>query len=384
MIKDRNILAFGDDWGRNPSTIQHIVKVFARQNRIIWVGSLGLRKPSFRFQDVIRIVEKISVILKPSDRTDKLGNPVCIHPMVIPFHDFSLAYKINMSSVKRSVNAVFKKYDVNRPILIASYPWIADLLGEFGETSSHYICQDDYTQFEGAFNFIGAAERRVIDRVDCAFFISDSLMKQRAGRQPRAYLLPQGVDVGHFTTVRREGSESVPEFKKPVVGFFGLFSEWVDIALIHRCAKQYPHATFLLVGKSVVDLSELRQEPNVKYVGEVAYQRLPQYARQFDVGLIPFRINELTLAANPLKLLEYMANGTAVVSTRLPEVEKFKPLVSVAQNDNDFVSLVGNALNERTEDARNKRKLKAVDYSWERIAENVSSIVEECEREKRK
>ncbi len=36
---------------------------------------------------------------------------------------------------------------------------------------------------------------------------------------------------------------------------------------------------------------------------------------------MPFRINELTLNANPLKVREYLAAGLPVVSTPIPEVE---------------------------------------------------------------
>ena len=41
------------------------------------------------------------------------------------------------------------------------------------------------------------------------------------------------------------------------------------------------------------------------------------------MGIIPFVINELTRAVNPIKLREMMAAGCPVVSTALPEVEKY-------------------------------------------------------------
>ena len=37
---------------------------------------------------------------------------------------------------------------------------------------------------------------------------------------------------------------------------------------------------------------------------------------------MPFKVNELTLNANPLKVREYLAAGLPVVSTAIPEVER--------------------------------------------------------------
>ena len=58
MIKKRDIIVFGDDWGRYPSTIQYLAQELAKDNRILWIGSLGLRKPKFHYKDFKRIYEK--------------------------------------------------------------------------------------------------------------------------------------------------------------------------------------------------------------------------------------------------------------------------------------------------------------------------------------
>ena len=63
MLKNRNIIIFGEDWGRFPSTTQHIGKVLLKFNRIMWVGSLAHRKPNFSIKDFVRILEKLRSII---------------------------------------------------------------------------------------------------------------------------------------------------------------------------------------------------------------------------------------------------------------------------------------------------------------------------------
>ena len=77
----------------------------------------------------------------------------------------------------------------------------------------------------------------------------------------------------------------------------------------------------MVLGKATTDVSALASLPNVHLLGRKPYADLPAYCKGFDVALMPFRLNELTLNANPLKVREYLAAGLPVVSTPIPEVE---------------------------------------------------------------
>src|SRR5205823_13577165 len=61
---------------------------------------------------------------------------------------------------------------------------------------------------------------------------------------------------------------------------------------------------------------------NVYFLGRKPYADLPRYAKAFDVALMPLKVNELTLASNPLKVREYLPAGLPVVSTAIHEVER--------------------------------------------------------------
>ena len=128
--------------------------------------------------------------------------------------------------------------------------------------------------------------------------------------------------------------------------------------------------SFVLVGKQTTGLSAVRGLPNVHLLGQKRYTLLPAYCRGFDVGIIPFRTSDLTLRANPLKLREYLAAGLPVVSTPLPEVARYGPLVHLAEGAPAFIQAIAAALGERSPALDRTRSSAMESESWEaRVAE---------------
>jgi len=382
MLIGRDIVIFGDDWGRYPSTIQHIARVLLRSNRIFWIGSLGLRRPHLRISDVRRVWEKGFRMFSTSKEGSHASGPICLHPVVMPLHDNALFHRLTMASVRRAIRNAMDSLNAKNPVILSSSPWTEALLGEFEESSAHYFCLDDYTLFDDVFQSVRNAEQEFIKQADSCFFVSDALRAKHGENARNAYILPQGVDVAHFAKSGSDTGVTAVPGNKPVVGFIGLVASWIDLELIARCAHAYPEAIVVIIGKVAVNESLLPRAPNIMYLGEISYDLLPGYMRRFTVGLIPFVVNELTVAANPLKLLEYMAAGMPVVSTNLPEVAKFEPLVYVAKNSDDFLELVGCALRENGLDRARQRKEKAAEFSWENITENICAIIGDLEKQK--
>jgi glycosyltransferase involved in cell wall biosynthesis len=160
------------------------------------------------------------------------------------------------------------------------------------------------------------------------------------------------------------------DLPRPVIGFFGLLADWVDLDLVRAMAMARPHWSFVLVGKQATGIGAVRGLPNVHLLGQKPYALLPAYCRGFDVGIIPFRTNDLTLRANPLKLREYLAAGLPVVSTPLPEVARYRSFVHLAEGASGFTRAVTAALAERSPALDRARALTMESESWEtRVAE---------------
>ena len=137
-------------------------------------------------------------------------------------------------------------------------------------------------------------------------------------------------------------------------------------------------------GKSLVDVSNL-QKPNVHLLGRKAYADLPPYMKRFDVGLIPFRLNELTRNVNPIKLREYFSAGLPVVSSDIPEVrhyadDKFgdEPGAlgcGVYGTHEEMLALCEKALAADTKSARQRRCDAMQAETWEKKVEALGNHI---------
>src|SRR5919206_779160 len=89
---------------------------------------------------------------------------------------------------------------------------------------------------------------------------------------------------------------------------------------------------------------------------------------RFDVGLLPYLINEFTAGIMPVKLKEYLAAGLPVVSTPLPEVchfaEQHRGLVRFADSAEKFVASFRAALADNSPEAVDRRVAVAREYDW--------------------
>src|SRR5439155_3472018 len=192
-------------------------------------------------------------------------------------------------------------------------------------------------------------ERRLMEKSDCVIVSSSPLLETKRQHNQNTFLVTHGVDVPHFRMacdLETEVPEDIKTLRRPVIGFFGLIADWVDLDLIRSLAHARPDWTFVLIGKVVTDTRALQSLKNVHFLGQKPYQLLPAYAKGFDIAILPFVMNELTLAANPLKLREYLAAGLPVVSSAIPEAKGLGTLMRAAHSLADFLDQMQELLSE--------------------------------------
>jgi len=371
-LQGASIICFAHDWGGDPTSKTHIMRILARKNRVLWVNSIGMRRPAASGRDMRRILDKLAKSLRGCQEVEP--NLFVANPLVIPLPGWGLADRINSDLLAATLRRLCGKHAFRDPILWSFMPNVGRLLGRLQERLVIYHCVDEYSAFTGVSRVaIARMERDLVRRADLVLASSERLCADRSGINPNTRFVTHGVNVGHFARAldaRTETPADLRDLPRPVIGFIGLLADWVDLDLVRALATARPRWSFVLVGKEATGVGVLRGLPNVHLLGQKPYALLPAYCRGFDVGIIPFRTSDLTLRANPLKLREYLAAGLPVVSTPLPEVARYRTLVHLAEGTTGFIRAIEAALDERSPALDRARAHAMESESWEaRVAE---------------
>jgi glycosyltransferase involved in cell wall biosynthesis len=339
MIENNDIILFSNDWGGDPLSKHQIAVRLAAKNRVLWVNSMGNRNPTVSAHDLRRVVKKVWQFLRGCRPV--ANNIFRFCPLVLPFHGNRAARWINRRLLAWGLRHACRKLSFRDPITLTFVPNSVDVVGTLGERLVIYYCVDEYSQFTGADRAaVLDLERRLMEKADLVVVSASRLYESKRGANANTILITHGVDVDHFRAACLE-SMAIPEdvamLPGPVIGFYGLIEDWVDLEAIRHMAAARPEWSFLMIGEVKSDTSAARKQPNVHFLGRRPYQSLPGYCKKFDIAVLPFVVNELTLASNPLKLREYLAAGLPVVATPLPEVEKLGELVRMATTPKEFL-----------------------------------------------
>ena len=62
VLHGRDMLCFSHDWNGDPLSKTHLMRLLARNNRVLWVNSIGYRAPTASKRDLSRAAKKLSLI----------------------------------------------------------------------------------------------------------------------------------------------------------------------------------------------------------------------------------------------------------------------------------------------------------------------------------
>jgi len=303
-------------------------------------------------------------------------------PLVLPGATGAILGAVHRQLLISQIRRALKKVDGygRKPIQVWTFaPDVPFLARQFNEEVFLYYCVDEFSKFDGVdARAVTRLERELIDKADVVITTSAELASGKGKRRPDVHLVRHGVEYDHFAKAWRchgPRPANLPDVEQPILGFFGLIHNWVDIALIAEVARRRPQYAFVLIGDCKVDVSPLRSLDNVHLLGRRPYTDLPDYCRHFDAGLLPFVCGTMTRDVNPIKLREYLAAGLPVVSTPLPEAMRYKGSVRIAHDADEFVGHCDSVVASRA-DAEQERIARTVaDESWESVVARLATII---------
>ena len=247
---------------------------------------------------------------------------------------------------RRRIQQIFRQldFDPSDTGFIISNIYAANIVARLRRRFLLYDCNDDHSSFPGMRSWTKGYFFKTSRDADAVFASADALLEKivdvRGGNAGCEYL-GNGVDFKHFQK-NDEAAHLAAGTDKPKIGYIGALAPWLDFDALADLARRRPQWEIVLVGPILLGVEDqvmkLTSLPNVYHLPAVLYDRLPGILRQFSVGLIPFKYNELTRGVNPNKMYEYLACGLPVVATRFSsEVTRYPNLVKAVEPGDEFV-----------------------------------------------
>jgi glycosyltransferase involved in cell wall biosynthesis len=367
-----DIVYFGThDWSAMRQRAQQLALRLAAQHRVLYVNPCYYSAPGF-LRDWLKKRGTRRAIWSVERMND--GLQVASFPPLLPkAPEYPPLGKINFALQLPFIRATLARLKMRDPVLWFVTPADRALIGKLGERLTVYDCMDLHAGFHAGATAarIAAEEVRLLREVDVVFASSPQLVEHCRPHNPNVHLIRNGVDLANFS-----GEFPALPDPPPVIGYMGYIGPWLDIDLLIAIARAYPQATLSLVGPVRADLKGLDTLPNVRLWGERPYTEMGMFVQSFDVCLIPFALNALTEAVNPVKLYEYLALGKPVVSTALPELRPYSDVSYVAENREQFIAAVGQALSEDNDSALMARRRACAEANrWEQRADEVMRVL---------
>ncbi len=370
------------DWDTELWTNQHhLMSRLARENRVLFIESLGLRRPQLAGRDLKRIAKRLRDGLRGPRQTDGLH---VLSPLVLPFHSNSLARRLNRWLLPLLVRRATRKLAMETPILWAYVPQAEALVEVLQPQLVIYHCVDDIAAQPGidAAGFT-ASETRFAKRADLVLASAPSLAMRMSRLSNNMLYAPNVADVDLFATALEAGplDPAMAKLAHPLIVFTGaVVATKLDVDLLVALARARPGWSFALVGPVGMgdprtDVSALANESNLHMLGRRTYEQLPNVLRAADAGLIPYARNELTNSIFPMKVYEYLAAGLPVIATPLPSLEGIED-VAIAADAEGIVELLEEELASDNWQRRLERSQHATAHSWAARLEEIAVAID--------
>jgi len=255
------------------------------------------------------------------------------------------------STLKRLISELVVKERIVKPVAWFYTPMATEFFPRDLATSAVvYDCMDELSMFHGAPGALGYLEDQLLHMADVVFTGGVSLFEAKRHLHSRVYPFPSGVDVKHFLQARNlpDGFAEHQHIGTPRIGYAGVIDERIDLKLVDEVARMRPEWNLIMIGPvAKISPDALPRRENIHWLGMKDYAELPRYFAGWNVGMMPFELNDATRFISPTKTPEYLAAGLPVVSTAIRDV--VRPygqlgMVKIAHSPEEFVTATEDAM----------------------------------------
>ena len=353
-------------WDDMRQRIQHLMEGLSKNHKVIYIN------PAFDYSKAIKYKKQKGYFPKEFVRINEN-----LH-VISPILPFSIRKVQTLNKIVRKhwfsskVVEYLEKLDLKKEdnIVFVSDIYAIDVLKDIPYSKLIYDCCDEVAEFSSSYKEVANSnEKYLIENADIVLTSAQKLYDRIVKENPNTYIVRNGVEYDHFYG-KCAGSENG-------IGFIGALADWIDVEIMEYLAEHIPDTKLHIIGPVSVKTDNLKKFNNVVIYGKQDYAVLPELFKHFNVALLPFKINKLTLSVNPIKFYEYCAGGKVSVATRLPELENYIPHIYIADTKEEFCDMTIRALQQEDQSFIKEIEKIAKENSWQQRAMDVHKIINE-------
>lgn len=276
------------------------------------------------------------------------------------FSSISFFKKLNEIILSLQIRILLKnKYDfiwITSPIF---FPYIKN------NQNIVYDCMDDNIGIKNSQQrkYIIQLEQQLLKRAEIVFVSSKKLKEvvKNRGYTKEAILVNNALSKDFLQQIYKNTQRK--KYNNKLL-YVGTISYWFDFELILQLLEEIKDISLDLIGPKEVDIPK---HDRLNYLGIVPHNKLATFIDQYEVLLMPFKVNELILSVDPVKIYEYIVMKKIIISVDYPELNKFKDFIYTYKNFDDFKDIIIRWKSGKLAKNINEEKLKEFisNNTWE-------------------
>ena len=360
-----DVICFANiEWSARYQRPQHIMSHFAKNGYRVFYIIASKAPPLNKAYMIEEVAENVY--------------EVCLHVSSVQnFYGEMMEYQ-NQLDFLSSLAELIKDYRIKTALSVVHIPYWTPLALELRARYGWkvlYDCMDEWVDFPNIGDALIHQEKILVRQSDLVAVTASLLYDKWSSVAQRCVLIRNAVDYVFFRE-HCSPNHLLDDVSRPIIGYYGALAEWVDFELLSFLAKNRPDWSFVLIGDVFVNnVAGLDKMRNVYMQGRQPYTDMPRFLYHFDVCLIPFKLNNVTHAVDPVKFYEFISAGKPIISVPLEELKIYSEYMYFANQPEEFLQKIEIALMEVNPDLFNKRIELARCNDWASRFEAFSSAI---------
>jgi len=210
-------------------------------------------------------------------------------------------------------------------------------------------------------------------------YLKGKLIK-RYKKNNKIYVINNGIDLNGGKDFCNNFRLSLPiedKLKKGTVKltYIGTISNWLDIDILLKSLEQFKEITYMLFGPSEI---KIPKHDRLLFFGPLEHKYIFNIMKRSDVLIMPFKINELILSVDPVKLYEYIFSGKPSIAIEYNETLKFKDYIYLYKDSKSYFKLLDHLINGNLPPKKNLKECYTfvLNNSWEKRINDIRKLID--------